>query len=161
MAILSIEESKLTKWRKIWLPGVVLLMLSGWHIAAIADSHEVSVLDKTKSIIAESADTVATTSSQMWDATKSGSGAAWEKTKETSRAAADYSVEKGTQILDTSKAGVAKGAEVVATKSSQAWQATKDAGEKVVDYSVETYEKVKESVAGEDNSGPIVEDKSF
>ena len=96
---------------------------------------------------------------------------AWDATKETASSAADYSVEKGGEIIDSTKLGAAKGADYVGAKSSEAWKATKkgaaiaadattEAAGKAVDYTSEKIDAANETLFPTDQAPAIIEDKS-
>ena len=107
---------------------------------------------------------------------------AWDATKEAAGSAADYSVEKGGEILDSTKQGVAKGADYVGTKSSEAWEATKkgaanaadatteaagtawvkskEVADKAVDYTSEKIEAASEALFPASQAPTTVQDKS-
>ncbi|MBX2867205.1 MAG: hypothetical protein KTR18_00910 [Acidiferrobacterales bacterium] len=95
--------------------------------------------------------------STLWQETK-------KKTGEAASSAAEYSKVQGSKILEASKTGVAKGAEVVTKESSKAWDATKKATKTAVEFTGEKAAKagavISNVVKGGDSEAPV-SDKSI
>jgi hypothetical protein len=118
---------------------------------------ETGIIDKSTEAVSKGADVVVTKSEEAWDATKQGAGVVADKSGEVW----DETKEIAGEAWDATKSTSKKAAEYTVEKSAQAWDATKEGTQKAVDYSEETYERVKESLASENEADVPVEDKSF
>ena len=135
-------------------PGIVLAVL----LSAISTD---SFSDETPVIQVEEVEVTQPASekdaSTLWQETK-------KKTGEAASSAAEYSKVQGTKLLEASKTGVAKGADVVTRESSKAWDATKKATKSAVEFTGEKAAKagtvISDVVKGGDSEAPVT-DKSI